>query len=73
MKVKELKEKLSKHDDNTKVVVYWEDENSKQHLFEIDDISMAQGNGDRGPDGKARFAFDKDGLAKWLFITVDRE
>jgi hypothetical protein len=49
MNVKELRQRLSKHDDNTRVVVYWEGENGEQHLFEIDEISMAQGNADRGP------------------------
>jgi len=41
MNVKEFREKLSRLDDDTRVVVYWE-EGSDQKLFEIDDISLTR-------------------------------
>jgi hypothetical protein len=68
--VRDLKEKLSKHDDKTRAVVSWEQENH-QHLFEIDAISLAQGKSFRDARGKAGFAFDQNGSEKWLFIEVD--
>jgi len=40
-------------------------------LFEIDAVSLAQGNPFRDGSGKAGFAFDQNGREKWLFIEVD--
>lgn len=70
MTVRELKEKLSKHDDQTRTVVSWEEQN-RQRLFEIDAVSLARGNPFRDANGKAGFAFDQNGREKWLFIEVD--
>ncbi len=56
MNVKELREKLSKLDDNTRVVVYWE-EGSEQKFFGIDDVSLTRGTPQR-LEGKPGFTFD---------------
>ena len=69
MTVKELREKLSRLDDKTRVVVLAEDEPG-QPLFEIDDVSLHTGTPSRPEDGKAAFTFGKDGPATWLFISV---
>jgi hypothetical protein len=69
MTIKELREKLSKFDDKTQVVVYTEDEVGL-HLFEIDDVSMARGTPSRLQDGTAAFTADNTGPASWLLISV---
>jgi hypothetical protein len=69
MTVKELQERLSELDEKIPVVVYSEDE-SGQHLFEIDDVCLTTGTPARLDDGKAAFKFERDGLASWLFVTV---
>lgn len=69
MTVKELREKLSHLDDKTRVVVFAEDE-PRQALFEIDDVSICTGTPKRLEDGKAVFSFGKDGPASWLFISI---
>jgi len=69
MTVKELREKLSQLDDETRVVVHQEDENGGR-LFEIDDVSIHTGTPSRLEDGTAAFSFRKDGTASWLFISV---
>jgi hypothetical protein len=53
------------------VVVYHEIEGDLK-LFEITDVSLSKGNPQRDEHTrKAGFSFDKDGLAEWLFISVD--
>ncbi len=69
MNVKELRDKLSKLDDKTTVVVYWEREADSQY-FEIDDVSLAKGTPRRHADGKVGFTFEKEGPATWLFISI---
>jgi hypothetical protein len=69
MTVKELRDRLSKFDDKTSVVVYAEDETVHQ-FFEVDDISIATGSPCRLENGRAGFSFTKDGPVSWLFITV---
>jgi hypothetical protein len=72
MNVKELKEKLSKLDDNTKVVVYWE-EDKESHFFGIDHVSLTRGTPQRHEDGKPGFTFDSKGPAAWAFISISPE
>jgi hypothetical protein len=72
MKVKELRERLSKLDDKTDIVVYWE-EGSEHQYFGIDDVSLTRGTPRRHADGKPGFAFDSKGPAARLFITVSPE
>ena len=69
MTVKELREKLSPFADETRVVVYQEDENEAT-VFEIDDVSIHTGTPDRLEGGKAAFKFGRDGPASWLFVSV---
>jgi len=69
MTVNELREKLSKIDEHTRVVVYVEDDRGID-LFEIEDVSTASSIPGRLEDGKARFTFDRNGPAAWLFIRV---
>ena len=75
MNVKELREKLSKlddnTDDNTRVVVYWE-EGSEQKFFGIDDVSLTRGTPQR-LEGKPGFTFDSKGPVEWLFVSVSPE
>jgi hypothetical protein len=72
MKVKELVQKLATLDQNSKVVVYWEDVD-KQRFFEIDEISLTKGTPRRGEDGRPGFTFDPKGPAAWVFINVNPE
>ena len=68
MTVKELRDKLTRLNDKSKVVVYWE--NGKPHqFFEIDDVSLTKGTPIRDDKGRARFKFG-DGPANWLFIGI---
>jgi len=69
MKVKELREKLSKLDGNTDIVVHWE-EGSKHQYFGIDDVSLTRGTPRRDAEGKPGFTFDSKGPVAWLFISV---
>jgi hypothetical protein len=69
MTVKQLLEKLSKIDENTRVVVYTEHA-SDLDIFEIEDVSVGTGTPGRLEDGKAVFGFDRKGPASWLFIQV---
>jgi len=71
MNVKELRKKLSKLDDNTRVVVYWE-EGSEQKFFGIDDVSLTRGTPQR-LEGKPGFTFDSKGPVEWLFVGVSPE
>jgi hypothetical protein len=70
MTVRGLKEELSKHDDKNRAVVSWQEKNH-QHLFEIDAVSLAQGNAVMDAGGKAGFALCQNGSEKWVFIEVD--
>jgi hypothetical protein len=76
MNVRELREKLSGVSDDTKVVVWWEQDRTVDRtvdLFEIHDVSLATGTPGRAEDnGKSTFTVDRTGLATWLFISVDR-
>ena len=69
MTVKELREKLSQFDDETRIVVYGEKE-TEQAFLEIDDVSIHTGTPTRLASGKAAFRLGKDGPASWLFISV---
>jgi len=69
MTVKELREKLAKLDDKTRVVVLWEEGND-QNLFDIDEVSISRGEPKR-IEGKAGFVFDNTGPATWAFINVE--
>jgi hypothetical protein len=69
MTVKELRQKLSKIDDKTDVVVYWE-EGKEHQYFEIDDVSLHSGTPQRHPSGNVGFRFETKGPATWLFISV---
>jgi hypothetical protein len=69
MTIKELKEKLSKLDDQTNVVVYWEDGNESNY-FGIDDVSLTRGMPQRHQDGKAGFTFDSKGPVEWVLISI---
>lgn len=68
MTVKELRDKLSGVDDQTKVVVYRED-GTEQQFFEIDEVSLTRGTPKR-VNGKPGFEFDSKGLVTWLFVNV---
>ena len=68
MTVKELRDKLSGVDDQTKVVAYREDGPETQ-FFEIDEVSLTKGTPDR-LKGKPVFKFDSQGLVAWLFISI---
>jgi hypothetical protein len=71
-KVKDLREKLSKLDDNASIFVYWED--GKEHqFFGIDDVALARGTPSRLTNGGVSFAFDNKGPATWAFIEVSPE
>ena len=72
MTVRELRDKLSKFDDETRVVVYTEDKASVQ-WFEIDDVSIHAGTPSRSHEGKVRFAFDSEGETHWVLISVSAE
>jgi ribosomal protein L21E len=69
MNVKGLRNKLSKLDDETRVVVYWEEGKQRQY-FEIEDAALAKGTPHRDANGKPGFIFDSKGPATWLFINV---
>ena len=69
MTVKELREKLSKMNDDTAVVVQWEHGNSLE-LFEIDDVSKSVGVPKR-IKGKAGFAFGQsEGAVERVFLAI---
>jgi hypothetical protein len=68
MTVKELRDKLSSVDDQTRVIAYRED-GAEQQLFEIEEVSLTKGTPKR-VEGKPGFEFDSKGLVAWLFITV---
>lgn len=70
MTVKELKQKLSKFDEKTPVVLYREAD-SDMELFEIADIAVSAGTPRRDDNGKAGFTFENNGPVKWLFISVE--
>lgn len=70
MTVGELTKKLADFPADTRVVVYWE-ENEK--LFGIDGIALGTGNPSLGPDNAARFEFNNAGPATWLFIGISPE
>jgi hypothetical protein len=71
MSVRELREKLSRFDEGTQVVVYAEEE-PKGQFFEINDISIETGTPMRAEGGNAAFRFEKGGPASWVFISVSR-
>jgi hypothetical protein len=68
MTVQELRDKLSKLDAKTDVIVLWED-GDKQHLLDVDEISLQRGVPSRR-DGKKLFAFDAKGPAAYVFLGV---
>jgi len=72
MKVKELVQKLAALDQNTNVVVYWE-EGDKQQFFGIDEVSLTRGTPRRDEDSRPGFEFDSKGPATWVFISVSPE
>jgi hypothetical protein len=68
MTVKDLQQKLSKLDGDTKLAVYWEDGKVHQ-VFEIDEVSVTKGS-TRRIDGKPRITFDSNGPETWVFVNI---
>ena len=70
MNVKELRDELAKMDDDTSVVVYWDDGRENQY-FKIEEVSVHRGTSDRLPNGKVAFRFnDRDGKDIRLFVSI---
>jgi hypothetical protein len=70
MTVKQLREALSKLDENTNIVVYCQDGNEHQ-FFEINTVSLRKGAPKRLAGERAGFEFAHDGPAEWAFISVE--
>jgi len=70
MTVAELRKKLEGIDPKTEIVIARETDLSLD-LFDVGDVSIAVGTPRRDAKGKARFKFEKDGPAHWLFIYAE--
>jgi hypothetical protein len=72
MTVGELRKRLQGMDPKTHVVVYREDrETDPMELFEVIDASLSTGSPTRvDPSGRTGFAFERNGSATWLFISI---
>jgi len=70
MTVAELVKKLNGLDPKTRIVISRETDTSLE-FFEVGDISIGVGTPSREDDGKPRFKFEKDGPARWLFISAE--
>lgn len=71
MTVKELRDKLAKHDGNADVLVLWED-GDKQHLLDVDDVSVGRGVASRR-NGKKAIMWDSKGPASYVFVSVSED
>ena len=69
MTVGELAKSLEGLDPKTYVVVIHEKDGNSEYL-DIDHIVPGVGTPSRNRAGKPGFKFEKDGPAKWLFITA---
>jgi hypothetical protein len=71
MLVRELREKLAGFDENIEVVGLWE-RNDPIVLY-MHEISQSQGTRVKLANGKEGFAFDHNGPAACVVITVDNK
>ncbi len=68
MTVNELRNRLAKQDGNADVLILWED-GDKQHLLDVDDVSLGRGVPNT-QSGKKIIKWDPEGPASYVFVSV---
>jgi hypothetical protein len=69
VKVRELKEKLNKINDDLHIAVLREYDEEIE-LFEIEEVAVHSGTPSKADGEKAGFTFENSGPVTWLFLSI---